>query len=44
MSATILSYVPSDPYWQPSPENASKAVSLLETIVQGGRSEIELRG
>ncbi|WP_261336937.1 hypothetical protein [Rhizobium leguminosarum] len=35
LSDTILRYVPADPYWQPSPENASKAISLLETIVPG---------
>ncbi len=35
MSDTILRYVPSDPSWQPSPENATKAVSLLETIIPG---------
>lgn len=35
MSDTILRYVPADPYWQPSPEAATKAVSLLETIVPG---------
>jgi hypothetical protein len=35
MSDTILSYVPADPYWQPSLENATKAVSSLQTIVPG---------
>ncbi|NZD50784.1 hypothetical protein [Rhizobium leguminosarum] len=35
MSDTILRYVPADPYWQPSPEAATKAVSLLETIAPG---------
>ncbi|WP_246733038.1 hypothetical protein [Rhizobium laguerreae] len=35
MSDTILRYVPGDASWQSSPENATKAVSLLETIVPG---------
>ncbi|OWV78110.1 hypothetical protein ATY78_13010 [Rhizobium sp. R635] len=35
MSDTILRYIPTDPSWQPSPANATKAVSLLETIVPG---------
>lgn len=32
MSDNILRYVPADPFWQPSSENASKAVSLLKSI------------
>lgn len=32
MSDTVLRYVPTDPHWQPTPEAAAKAVSLLETI------------
>ncbi|WP_246728779.1 hypothetical protein [Rhizobium leguminosarum] len=35
MSDTILRYVPADPNWQPSPEAANKAISLLETVVHG---------
>lgn len=33
MSDSILRYVPADPFWQPSPDDASKAVSLLTSIV-----------
>ena len=33
MSDTILRYVPADPNWQPSPETADKAVSLLKSMV-----------
>ncbi|MDK4736163.1 hypothetical protein [Rhizobium sp. CNPSo 3490] len=32
MSETFLRYVPADPYWQPSPDVADSAVSLLKAI------------
>ncbi|MBB3440948.1 hypothetical protein [Rhizobium sp. BK379] len=32
MSFTLLRYIPADPHWQPTPEAAARAVSLLETM------------
>ncbi len=34
MSDSILRYVPVDPFWQPSPDDASRAVFLLKSIAR----------
>ncbi|MCM5555295.1 hypothetical protein [Pleomorphomonas sp. NRK KF1] len=38
MSDSILRYVPKDPFWQPSSENAEKAVALLRAMAPKAES------